>query len=135
MKARILIIDDQGEIRSLVRKMLESFGCEVVEAENGHKGLQLFNENPVDLIITDIFMPEKDGLEMIRELRRSHPNLRVLAMSGGGMRGNLDVLRMARSMGAYRVLVKPFSLHEVRDAVREALGGAAPPLESDEPAG
>ena len=123
--ARILIIDDNEEIRRLLRRVLESAQYEILEAGDGDEGLKRVEEEPVDLVITDIFMPEKDGLEMLREMRKTHPGMRVIAMSGGGQLGNMDILRMARSFGAFRVMAKPFNFREMLQAVSEAL--AAPP--------
>lgn len=124
--ATILIIDDQIEMRKLLRRALESFGHQVQEADDGKQGMALCRDALPDLILTDIFMPEKDGLETIRELRKDHPRLKVLAMSGGGTLGNMDVLRIARAMGAYKVLAKPFSMIDLKETVAAALATDPP---------
>ena len=124
--ARILIIDDNEEIRRLLRRVLESAHYEVVEAGDGTEGLKCLEKQPVDLVVTDIFMPEKDGLEMLREMRKTHPGMKVIAMSGGGQLGNMDILRMARSFGAFRVMAKPFNFREMLEAVSAALKTPAP---------
>lgn len=119
--AKILIIDDEEQVRLYLRKILEPEGHEIVEAGNGKVGLQLYREEPADLIITDIFMPEKEGLETIRELRRDYPEVKIIVISGGGNRLNLDVLPMARRFGALRALAKPFTRQDMLSAVRVAL--------------
>lgn len=119
--AKILIIDDEEQVRLYLRTILEPEGHEVVEAGNGKIGLQLYREEPADLIITDIFMPEKEGLETIMELRRDYPEVKIIVISGGGNRANLDVLPMARRFGALRTLAKPFTRQDMLSAVRDAL--------------
>jgi DNA-binding NtrC family response regulator len=81
----------------------------------------------VDLVISDIFMPESDGLELLRALRKRAPELKVIAISGGGNLGNMDILHAARLFGAYRVFTKPFATEDLLLAVREALADGAPP--------
>jgi len=82
--ARILLIDDDAPVRRTLRKMLERQGYEVEEAPDGKAGLTLYQENPADLIITDLIMPEMEGIETIMELRRRFPDVKIIAMSGGG---------------------------------------------------
>ncbi|MCP3955776.1 MAG: response regulator, partial [Desulfobacterales bacterium] len=82
--ARILIIDDDIHVLAMLRKMLEREGYEIVVALDGNEGLRLYRENPTKLIITDLIMPEKEGLETIIELRQNFPDTRIIAMSGGG---------------------------------------------------
>ena len=115
----ILIIDDDRHIRSILRHMLERAGYTVMEASNGHEGVQHVRGALPDLIITDIFMPEKEGLETIRELRRLCPESKILAISGGGRTGALDFLGVAEKLGAQRTLRKPFLRQELLEAVRE----------------
>jgi DNA-binding response OmpR family regulator len=119
--ARILIIEDDDLLRHMLRQGLEEAGYEVVEARNGEEGLQRYHAAPADLIITDILMPEKEGLETIIELRREVPGVKIIAISGGGQIGNLTFLEVARHLGAQRVLQKPFKLPEMLAAVREVL--------------
>jgi YesN/AraC family two-component response regulator len=119
--ARILIIDDEEQIREMLAQMLTREGYEVVHAENGKEGMRVCREEDVDLIITDIIMPEKDGIEMILELRHDFPNLKVIAISGGGRLGPDGYLEMAQKLGAHRTFFKPFNRKEILDAVQELL--------------
>ena len=122
---RLLVIDDQEEVRETLRDMLEANGYEVLEAADGKKGLRLLKRQelkqpktkPVDVVITDMIMPEKEGVETILELRRKYPGIKIVAISGGGP----DYLRMAKVLGADRILAKPFSPEELLDAVRKVL--------------
>ena len=120
---RILVIDDDDQIRALLRKALELSGHEVVEASNGKEGIRVYEEQPADLVITDILMPEKEGLECILELRRLDPAVRVIAISGGIRSNTMDVLEVAGRFGACRTFWKPFDLAKVVAAVREELEG------------
>jgi CheY-like chemotaxis protein len=119
--ARILIIDDEDQPRRMLQQVLIRMGYEVVEARDGNEGLQLFRTSPTDLIITDILMPEKEGLETIIDLRREFPAVKIIAISGGGRTGNLNFLEVAKRLGAQRTLQKPFELQEMIAAVRELL--------------
>jgi DNA-binding response OmpR family regulator len=119
--ARILIIDDEDQARRMLHQVLERAGYEVVVAQDGNEGLERFRADPTDLIITDILMPEKEGLETIMELRREFPQAKIIAMSGGGRAGNLNFLEIAAVLGAQRTLHKPFELQEMLEAVRDLL--------------
>ena len=119
--ARILIIDDEDQPRCMLQQVLIRAGHDVVEARDGNQGLQLFRTSPTDLIITDILMPEKEGLETIIDLRREFPAVKIIAISGGGRTGNLNFLEVAKRLGAQRTLQKPFELQEMIAAVRELL--------------
>jgi len=119
---RILVIDDDDHVRKLVRDILERAGYVAIDAPNGEIGMRLYRMQPVDLIITDIFMPEKEGLETIRELLRDFPDAKIIAISGGGMTGALSYLSLAKSFGALRTLAKPFNRRELLAAVGELLG-------------
>jgi len=121
MAKRILVIDDEALIREIVKEMLEVEGYVVSTAANGKEGLRLYREELPDLIITDIFMPEMEGLETIRELRRTSPDVKIVAISGGGERGMLSFLEHARRFGAVQTLEKPFSREELLNSVRELL--------------
>jgi len=92
----------------------------VVEAANGAEGIQRFNEKPADMIITDIIMPEKEGIETIIELKKAHPDVKFIAMSGGGWYGTDIDFDMAKKLGA-RTLDKPFALQELLATVAELL--------------
>ncbi|MBF0179120.1 MAG: response regulator [Magnetococcales bacterium] len=120
--AHILVIDDDISIRALLREILEEEGHVVEEANDGRAGLRQFRKQRPDLVMTDILMPEKDGVELIMELKELSAQIPILAMSGGG-RG-LDAafnLRMAQDFGANRVLVKPFSRSQALELVQEIL--------------
>ncbi len=119
--ARILVIDDEPYILMMLKKMLEKVGHEVDMAINGEEGMELFNKFHADLIITDIVMPEKEGLETIRELKKKHPELKVIAISGGGRVDSKEYLESARLFGASRIFKKPFKQKEIIDAVEELL--------------
>src|SRR5262245_29741608 len=113
--ATILIIDDQEPVRILLRAVLERAGYEVREACNGRHGLELYREKSADLIITDIIMPEMNGLEMLSELTRSFPNVKVIAISGGSPGDG--VLSMAKMLGALHTFYKPLDLEKLVSAV------------------
>ena len=119
---RILIIDDEPHILLMVKKMLERAGFEVELAANGAEGLDLFKKVQSDLVITDIIMPEKEGLETIREMKRIQPELKIIAMSGGGKISADNYLDTAKIFGASRLLEKPFSQKDMLSAVFELLG-------------
>ena len=118
---RVLIIDDDEQLRALLREILERAGFAVVEAANGVEGLRLFRGDPADLVITDLIMPDKEGVETILELRREFPEARIIAISGGGRNGCANYLPIAARLGARRTLAKPFSRQEILDSVRETL--------------
>jgi DNA-binding NtrC family response regulator len=119
--ARILIIDDEEQIRAMLEQMLTREGYEVAVADNGKEGMRVCREQEIDLIITDIIMPEKDGIEMILELRHDFPQLKVIAISGGGRLGPDGYLEMAQKLGAHRTFFKPFNRKEILDAVQDLL--------------
>ena len=119
---KILIIDDEHHILLMLKKMLERNGYEVDLAANGNEGLDLFKRSPSDLVITDIIMPEKEGLETIREMRRLRSDLKIIAMSGGGKVSADNYLEIAKIFGASKVMEKPFTQQEMVSAVKELLG-------------
>jgi DNA-binding response OmpR family regulator len=116
---RILVIDDEEQICEMLHKKLEIEGYEVEDAANGKIGAKLQRENPFDLIITDIFMPEKEGLETIRELRKDFPRLKIIAITGGYSSGPDELLNVARMLGANHTFPKPFKLKEIVDTINE----------------
>jgi len=117
--ATILIIDDKEPIRALLRTTLEAAGYEVMEAANGREGLALYRHRPADLVITDILMPELNGLDMLLELTREFLHAKVIAISGAG--GEQNVLDHAKLLGARQTFQKPFSMPRLLDAVRYEL--------------
>ena len=120
--ATILVIDDEKGIRDLLRAYLEEVGHEVLEAPDGMEAMRGFDAGVVDLVITDVFMPEKDGIEVIMELRKRYPDALVLAISGGSSRGEIEVfLDSASRLGAARTLAKPFSGAQLLEKVEELL--------------
>lgn len=120
--ARILVVEDDEQARDTFRLMLEKAGYEVDVAADGAQGLAAFKQAPAHVVVTDIWMPEKDGVEFIRELKRNYPDARVIAITG--VRGPQNRLPAASYLGAQRTLVKPFSMHDLLAAVRELLGDA-----------
>lgn len=127
---RILIIDDEPAVRMTIRQILEHAGYQVAVAENGTAGLAALRAGAVDLVITDIIMPEMEGLETVMAVRQEFPAIKLIAMSGGGRRGNYDYLSAAAKLGAAKVLQKPFNRLTLLDAVRECLeaGSSEGPL-------
>ncbi len=117
----ILVIDDQKGIRDILRKVLIEEGHEVAEAGDGAAALALFRARPFDLVITDIIMPEKEGIETIATMKHEQPGIKVIAMSGGGRTRAMDFLGVARKAGADAILEKPFRKSELLDRVKELL--------------
>ena len=113
----ILLVDDDGPIRSVLRRTLERAGYAVVEATDGRSALAALAHNSVDLVLTDIIMPDMEGIELLRELKKALPELPVIAMSGGGILAASLYLQMAADMGAVRVLSKPFDSADMLSAV------------------
>jgi CheY-like chemotaxis protein len=120
--AKILLIDDDAPLRAMLHKTLEQAGYEVHEAADGAEGLAHYREEPSDLILTDIVMPEKEGLETILELRRINRRIKIIAMSGGSRMNPKTNLVIAEKFGALRTLAKPFSQWELLDTISEVLG-------------
>ena len=116
----ILLIDDEQPFRCVLRQVLQNAGYEVIEAANGAEGIRSFLEKPADMIITDIIMPEKEGIETIIELKQDYPDVKLIAMSGGGWYGTDIDFDMAKKLGA-QTLDKPFALQELLDVVGELL--------------
>jgi two-component system response regulator (stage 0 sporulation protein F) len=117
--ARILVIDDQDHIRTLLRLVLEGAGHEVLDASNGRLGLELCREQSADLIVTDLHMPEMSGLELMLELTRSFLNVKVIAMTGGLQ--HADMINKAKLLGVRQTIEKPFEVEELLSAVRYEL--------------
>jgi CheY-like chemotaxis protein len=118
--ALILLVDDDDQFRVMLQAMLERLGHTVVTARSGKEALACNAERPSDLVITDLIMPDKDGLEVIRELHESAPNVPIIAMSGGGRMNPAMYLKIATQMGAREVLAKPFTLSQLSTAIESA---------------
>jgi DNA-binding response OmpR family regulator len=123
--ANVLLVEDDSELRKALRLNLEEFGHKVVEAGDGREAMLLFRSVGADIVVTDLVMPEKEGLETISEFRRHRPELPIVAMSGGGRIAPGLNLSMALRLGARRVLLKPFPISELDQAVTELTGKGA----------
>lgn len=122
LKRRILLVDDDPDVVRSLRTTLTKAGYEVVPASNGAEAVRLWRElNGGDLVLLDMFMPEKDGLETIIELRTHSPDVPIIAMSGGGTMGRVDILADAKLLGAVHTLEKPFSTHTLLALVTRAI--------------
>jgi YesN/AraC family two-component response regulator len=131
--ARILLIDDDESVRTILYLTLSHHGHNVMEASNGKEGLDLFRSTSPDLVITDIVMPEKEGFEVLMKIRKRNPALKVIAISGGGLHNAAHYLHTAKLLGAAKVLAKPFSNEALMTAVNELLGLPPPTFERPAP--
>ncbi len=120
----ILIIDDNEPVRVFLRKVLEEAGYSVTEAANGQKGLRQFQQTPSALVITDLLMPNMDGLEVTMALHRESPTVKIIVLSGGS--GESDFLDAAKLLGAHRTMKKPVIITELLQAVQEELQEGSP---------
>ena len=120
--ACILLIDDDELLRKTLRRVLTSAGShKVLEAENGAVASLLLEEEPVDLVVTDIFMPHQDGIKVIMEINEKYPDVKIIAISGGGRIESIDYLELAQNIGAHHVFKKPFDHREFVEKVGELL--------------
>ena len=117
----ILVIDDDAQTRQLLRHMLQRAGYGVVEAADGNEGIERMRTEPIDLVVTDVIMPEKEGIETIIELQRDFPHVKIIAISGGGRIGAQHVLTAAKSFGANKTLAKPFGNEALLEAIEELI--------------
>ena len=122
--AKILVIDDDPYCVSLLKIAFEQYGHTACTAINGKTGLQAACDEPFDLIITDVLMPEKDGLELIIELRKHKPDVKVIAISGGGVLRSEDCLKMAKLFGAQHVMGKPLEINKLVQIANELIASA-----------
>lgn len=120
--ATILLVDDDDAFRTMLRRALQRVGHTVLEAEDGRAALRTLSGATVDLVITDIIMPNTEGIETIIALRRTHPELKVIAMSGGGRMKPEGYLEVAKQFGAVHVFKKPFNTKKFFAAIEDALG-------------
>lgn len=121
---RILLVDDEPSVLEMLKNMLESDDYEILEANNGVRARAICETSRVHLIITDIVMPEKNGIDLILEIKKEFPEITIIAISGGGgIEGRFNYLDIAALVGAQNILRKPFSVSELRDATHSALQG------------
>ena len=120
--ASILLVDDDEQLRTMLSEVLKRAGYEVQTACDGDEAIRMYGSNPTDLVITDLIMPNKEGLETIREIRQDFPTVRIIVMSGGGRSGPANYLALAEKLVAQQVLNKPFSHRNILEAIRGALG-------------
>lgn len=119
--SHILVIDDDVHIRELINIMLTGEGHTVVLAEDGMVGLEMLNEDNFDLIITDIIMPNQEGIETIVQIKSQSPDTKILAISGGGRIGSTNYLSLAENFGVHKTLSKPFYHKDFIDCINELL--------------
>ena len=117
--ARALVIDDEKPVRVVVRDILESHGYAVDDAPDGATGMDMFRSKPADVVITDIIMLQKGGFEVIWAIRKEFPNVKIIAISGGGLIDKKDVLKSAQKMGADSCLAKPFDAEELMVVLKD----------------
>lgn len=122
--AHILVVDDEPSLLFLFKQFLEDKGYSVATAADGREGMRLIREHKPDLIITDIMMPEMDGLEVVQEIRSRHHDIPVIAISGGMKGGRLNFLPHAKKLGAHRVFEKPVELAQLLQAIQELLAAS-----------
>ena len=117
--SRVLLIDDNVDLTSMLSLCLQADGVDVIVAADGEAGLALMEDQPVDVVVTDLFMPDKDGIETIVELKKRYPDVKIVVMSGFTSIGGTDYLGVARELGAVTTLKKPFDPAELSKVVRE----------------
>jgi CheY-like chemotaxis protein len=119
---KILVVDDEPFVRDMMTAMIKPAGYDVVEAVNGAEAFNVCKKEAVDLIITDIVMPEKNGIDLIMNVKKEYPDIPIIAVSGGGgITGRYDYLEIAKLVGANNILKKPFEIDELRSAVSNAI--------------
>ena len=122
--AKILIVDDDKNYRSSLRRLLTDLDYDVIVAENGDEAISTYTQSPADIVITDIFMPEKDGLEVIIELKKKFQDAKIIAISGGSTKFNvsLNLLEQAKQLGAHTIIDKPFRNEQLISAIKDIMG-------------
>ncbi len=122
--AKILVVDDDDLLAGLVEQTLQQAGHEVIWAKEGREAMRLYDPKSIDLVLTDLIMPDMEGLELIAALRKMNDGVKIVAMSGGGRSGPSGYLPIATHMGAKAVLKKPFSIELLQQTVMEVLAGS-----------
>lgn len=122
--ANVLVIDDDQTVREMLREFLKAEGHQPTLAGDGNQGLAALRAGRFELVVTDLVMPNREGLETIQEIRRLQPDLKILAVSGGGPDCGLTYLRIAKSMGATVTLAKPFTFDAFKQAVEEVFASS-----------
>jgi CheY-like chemotaxis protein len=117
----VLIVEDNRELREMLRESLGRKSFTVQEAENGKDAIIHFKAGLTDLVVTDLIMPEEDGLKVIMKLRELKPSIKVIAISGGGKAGPASYLNLAKALGADAIFPKPFSVTELIEKIEELL--------------
>ena len=120
--ANVLLIEDEPAVRDALAAAVKRKGHTVVTAVNGREGMRAFDAGAFDLVITDIIMPEQEGIQTITQLRERAPDLKIVAISGGGRTGNMDFLKIAESLGANATVTKPIRLAAFYGVLDECLG-------------
>ena len=123
---RILIVEDDADLRDTLADVLTQSGYEVAEAPNGRLALQHMEQQPAEVVVTDMLMPEMEGVETIMAIRRAYPAVKVIAISGGGINSGESYLAIARVLGTHKILSKPFVPRELLEAIRELIGTQQP---------
>jgi DNA-binding NtrC family response regulator len=118
---KLLLVDDDAQFAEMMLKAVTSFGYEPILAATGKEALQLYDPKTVELVITDLLMPDMEGVELIMALRRRNPKVKFIAISGGGRNSADTYLNVARKLGALKTLTKPFPLEALRTAISECL--------------
>jgi CheY-like chemotaxis protein len=121
MTAQILVVDDDVIVRETITRILEGQGFRVVSADNGNQALGIFRAKRPDLVLTDIIMPDREGIETIIIIRKEQPAARIIAMSGGGRLQNKNFLDLAKALGADEALDKPFTEADLLESVGRCL--------------
>ena len=122
--AKILVVDDEQNIRNILRESLKKENHEIFEASTGQEASDIIDANAVDLVITDLVMPGKTGLDLIMEIKEKVPDITIIAISGGGgINGRFDYLPIAQLIGADNIIKKPFSINDIKQSVSNLLAG------------
>ncbi len=116
--ARILLVDDDENFRTMLRITLQRIGHQITEAGDGSMAITLCAQNAYDAVMMDLIMPDKEGMETIVEMRKNHPSIKIIAMSGGGRMSARDILTMAKAVGADQILAKPFENGELVNTLK-----------------